>query len=168
MAFQTVVNQLSGLGVPGELYQFSPYKAQPFTIVSGTQANNVYGRVFTKTSQGVAAAGGTNVFAGYLIGPKDAASFGTTGGGPLAPTLVLQNNQIGQLLTMGSIIVQLPAAAAIGDHVYYSTTDGSLSTIVPGGTPASGTAFAHAEVDYFTVTAAGLAVITVNYTTSQP
>ena len=161
MPFQSSVFPVSGLGVVGDLYTDGPHRAQSFILNSSDAANNVFGRVFTKSSEGVARAGGTGIFAGFLCNPKGHASYGTAVGGPLAPTLTLANYTQADLLTMGSILVALPAAAAIGDIVLYNTTTGALSTIAPGATYPSGTLPAHAVVDYFTVSSAGLAVITV-------
>ena len=164
MAFQSTVALQQGFGVPGELYTDSPHRAQAYTIVSADATYNVFGRAFTITSQGVAQAGsgGTMGFAGILVDPKNQALQGTAVGGTLAPTLTIPNNSLAACLTMGTIIVSLPAAAAIGDLVVYDNTTGALETIAPGADLPVGKTFANAIVDYYTVTAAGLAVITVS------
>jgi hypothetical protein len=164
MPFQGSVALQQGFGVVGELFTDSPYRAQSFTLVSASAAYNVFGRCFTITSEGVAQAGsgGTLGFAGFLVDPKDQALEGTVAGGSLAPSLVLPNQAQGELLTMGDIIVALPAAAAIGDLVVYDNTTGDLTTIAPGADLPVGKTFANAVVSYRTVTAAGLAVITVS------
>lgn len=164
MPFQGTVFLQQGFGVPGELYTDGPYRAESFTLVSADAAYNVFGRCFTITSQGVAEAGsgGAFGFAGFLVDPKNQALNGTFAGGSLAPTLTLPNNSQAACLTMGTIIVTLPAAADIGDYVVYDNTTGELSTIAPGDPLPVGTTFANAIVDYYTVTAAGLAVITVS------
>lgn len=169
MAFQSTVFLQQGLGVIGELYTDSPHRAESFTLVSGDAAYNVFGRCFTKTSQGVAQAGsgGTLGFAGFLVNPKGSAFQGTSAGA-LVPTLTLPNNAQGELLTMGTIIVTLPAGAAIGDLVVFDNTTGALTTIAPGAALPTGKSFAFAEVDYFTVSGAGLAVITVSPTLVIP
>ena len=164
MGFQTAVFLQQGFGVPGELFTDGPYRAESFTLVSASAAYNIIGATCcTVTSQGVAQAGsgGTLGFAGFLVDPKDIALFGTSGI-PLNPTLTVPNNTQVECLTMGSIIVTLPAAAAIGDLVVYDNTTGALTTIAPGAALPVGKTFANAVVDYFTVTAAGLAVITVS------
>jgi hypothetical protein len=160
MPFQSTVNQFSGAGVVGELFDDGPLRAQPYQLDSSSADNNVFGRAFTIVSQGVAQAGGTGIFAGILVNPKTSASVGDSSS-PLNPTLTLPNFSQAEILTMGSIWVTLPAAAAIGDQVVYDTTTGVLSTISPGNNLPVGTAFAYAVVDRFTVTAAGLAVITL-------
>jgi hypothetical protein len=161
MAFQQTVSLKQGFGVVGGIYADSPSRVETFNILSGDPANNIFGRGFTVLSEGVAQAGGTGIFAGFLVNTKLNASTGTVSGGPLASTLTLPNNVVAEFLTMGIITVALPSAANIGDYVYYNTATGALTTQAPGSAPAVGTAFAHAVVDYFTVTQAGLAVIKV-------
>lgn len=126
--FQTAVQLQQGAGVVGELYSDSPTRSDTAIVTSGDAANNVVGRAFTITSQGIVAAGGTNVFAGILVSPKNYASQGTALDGTLAPTLTLSNGTVGELLQMGQIYVALPAAAAIGDPIAYNTTTGALSS----------------------------------------
>lgn len=155
MGFQSTVSLKQGFGVVGELMLDGPVRAAPYTLVSADAAYNVVGRAFTVTSEGVAAAGGSGVFAGILVNPKHYASFGTSAG-TLAPSLTLANNALGECLIMGEIIVALPGAAAIGDAVKYNTTTGILGTGAPGAGEA---AVPNAVVSRFTVAGAGLAVI---------
>ncbi len=168
MSFQSAVFLQQGFGVIGELFTDGPRRAESFILNSADAAYNVFGRAFTVTSEGVAAAGGTNPFAGILVNPKGQVLQGTAGGGSLAPSLVLPNYAQGELLTMGSIIVSLPDVAAIGDLVVYDNTTGALTTIAPSANLPVGKTFAQAKVDYFTVTAAGLAVITLSPTIKIP
>ncbi len=156
MGFQSTVRLQQGFGVVGELMLDGPVRAAPYTLVSADASYNVVGRAFTVTSEGVAAAGGSGVFAGILVNPKHYASYGTAAGGTLAPTLTLANNALGECLNMGEIIVSLPGAAAIGDAIKYNTTTGILGTGAPGAGEA---AVPNAVVSRFTVSGAGLAVI---------
>jgi structural protein gp24 len=174
MAFQTTVNLVSGAGVPGDFYSDSPRICESFILNSVSALNNVFGRAFTKIAgadnQGQAQVGNpttTGVFAGFLVNPKGSVNYGILGNA-LAPTLVLPNESQAELLTMGTIFVTLPAAAAIGDYVYFDNTTGALTTQAPGSAPLSGTSFAFAEVDFFAVAAAGLAVITVKQYPAVP
>ncbi len=172
MGFQSAVFVNQGFGVPGELFTDSPWIAQSYTIDSASAAYNIIGATCcTVVSQGVCEAGGTGVFAGFLVDPKDIALFGASGI-PLNPTLTVPNFTQVECLTMGTIIVTLPAAAAIGDYVVYDTTTGAISTITPSTPLAVGTEFANAQVAYFTQGIAGtaLAVIQVNptYIIPQP
>src|ERR1700722_15113006 len=108
-AFQSTVNIWSAGGVVGELAFDGPMRAAPYNLFSSGTPNLV-GNAYTVTSggnpdpsgnsalAGTAPVGGTGVFAGILINPKDYASYGTTGtNGPLAPTMVLPDYAIGQL-----------------------------------------------------------------------
>jgi hypothetical protein len=158
-------------GVPGEQYSDGPWRAQTFTINSASAAYNIIGATCcTVTSQGFVAAGnsgGTAIFAGLLVDPKNVALFGT-GGIPLNPTLTVPNFTIIECATMGSFVVTLPAAAAIGDWVVYDNTTGAISTVAAGAGLPGSHSWANAFVDYFTVGGAGLAVITMNPGVGQP
>lgn len=166
MGFQSTVSINQGFGVPGEQYTDSPLRAQSFTINSASAAYNIIGATCCSIiSQGFCAAGnsgGTTPYAGLLVDPKDVALFGT-GGIPLAPTLTVPNFTQVECATMGTFIVTLPGAAAIGDYVVYDNTTGAISTVASGSsTPGSGKSWANAIVDYYTVSGAGLGVITMN------
>jgi hypothetical protein len=161
-SFQTSVPFNQALGVVGELYDTSPVRSQPYTLVSASAAYNVFGRAFSITGEGTCAAGnsGTAQFAGILCNPKVGALLGD-GTLPLNPSLTLPNGAIGELITMGCMIVTLGASAAIGDLVVYDNTTGVLETIAPDANLPVGKSFAYAQVDRFTVSAAGLAVIMI-------
>lgn len=165
MSFQSTVALQQGFGVPGEQYSDSPWRAQSFTINSASAAYNIIGATFCSiTSEGVVAAGnsgGTAITAGLLVDPKASALYGTSGA-PLNPTLTLPNQAICQCATMGSFVVTLPGAAAIGDWVIYDQTTGAISTVAPGTSLPSGKSWGMGRVDYFTVSGAGLAVITLD------
>ena len=170
MAFQSTVSIQQGFGVPGEQFTDGPWRAESFTIQSGSAANNIVGATAcTVTSQGLcqAGSGGTMGFAGILVDPKDIALFGASGI-PLNPTLVVPNFTQVECATMGSYIVTLPGAANIGDYVIYDNTTGALSTITPTTPLPTGKTFANALVDYYTVSGAGLAVITISPTLIIP
>lgn len=165
MTFQSTVSLAQGFGVPGELFTDAPYQATPYSIfTSGHAEYNIIGKTCcTVSSEGVCTAGGTGVFAGFLVDPKAQALYGTTVS-PLSPSLTVTNYSVVECLTMGVIVVTLPAAAAIGDYVVFTNTTGAISTITPVTPLASGTTFANAIVSNYTVSGAGLAVITVNPT----
>lgn len=155
MAFQSGVLKTQGFGVVGELFSNSPVRCKSWTLTSASVVQTV-GNAFTVTSEGIAACGGTGVFAGILVNPKHYASSGTTAGGTLAATLVLPNEAQGELLTMGEIVVSLATAAAIGDGIFYTNATGVLSA----GTASTGqTQIAGAKVTRYTLAGAGLATI---------
>lgn len=160
---QSTVSLLSGAGVVGEAYVNDPKRAQSYILNSALASYNVFGRGFSVTSEGNAAAGnaaGALPFAGILITPKQHALLGDSSG-TLNPSLALPNYVQADLATMGTYWVALPAAAAIGDLVVYDNTTGILATIAPGADLPVGKSFAFAVVSYKTVSVAGLAVITL-------
>lgn len=171
MSFQSTVFVNQGFGVAGEQYSDGPWRAQSFSINSASSSyNNIGSTICSITSQGFCAAGnsgGTAVLAGLLVDPKSIALFGT-GGVPLAPTLNVPNFTQVECATMGSYVVTFPGAANIGDWVIYDQTTGAISTVAPGTSLPSGKSWGNAVVDYFTVSGAGLAVITLNPGVGQP
>lgn len=161
MAFQSTVYLYTGAGIPGEQYSDVPWRAQPFTINSSSAAYNIIGATFcTVTSQGIcqAGSGGTLGIAGLLVDPKDQALFGSS----LTPTLTVPDYTAVECATEGTFFVTLPGAANIGDYVIFDNTTGAISTVSPGTSLPSGKSWANAFVDVFTVSGAGLGVITIN------
>jgi hypothetical protein len=158
MTFQSTVALAQGFGVQGEIVFDGPLRATP-GVLKGTAANIVVGRAFTiDTADGQYSPGGTGVYGGILIDPKALQSLGTSGGGPLAPTLTVPAGTIGQFCTMGEICVALTNAATIGDGVYFVNADGTLGA----GTATTGqTQIAGAKVERYSNAAAGLAVISL-------
>ena len=165
MTFQTAVFQQQGSGVPGELYVDYPRRAQSFTMFnSGHPEYNIVGQTcYTITSPGFAQAGngGTLGFAGFLFNPKVYSLQGTVAG-TLNPTMVLPNYTQGEFITEGSIWVNLPNTANIGDLIVYDNTTGAIASITPSTSLGSGRTFANAVVAYQNVTVAGLAIIAIN------
>lgn len=165
MAFQSTVNINQAVGVQGELHTGKPHSVDAYILDSDDAAYNIIGATaFTQSEEGKAAAGGTDLFAGILVSPKEGYSLGTTGGS-LAATMTLPNDIHAQLARMGEITIKLPAAAAIGDLLVYNTTTGALSTVAAGsGSAGSGKAFVpNAKVKRYTVgTGGGLAVVELN------
>lgn len=171
MGFQSSVFINQGSGVPGEQYSDGPWRAQSYQINSASAANNIIGTtVCSISSEGVCQAGnagGAFIIAGLLVDPKNIALFGT-GGIPLAPTLTVPNFTQVECATMGSYWVTLPAAANIGDWLVYDETTGAISTVAPGTSLPGGKQWANGVVDYFTVSGAGLGVVTLNPGVGQP
>lgn len=172
--FQTVVNQFPGFGIPGEIWNDGPYLAESFilnTTVGAAAANNIFGSGFSVLSQGIANAGnvgGAQIFAGLLINPKGSALYGD-GVQPLNPSLTLPNYAQAELCTEGNVVVQLTAAAAIGNLLCYSNATGLLTTIARGANLAVGTSFAFGTVKYFTISSGtNLAVVSLNPTLPIP
>lgn len=134
-SFQTTVNIQYAFGIPGALYDDSPMRAAPWELESASAAYNIIGATaYTATSadpgtadvSGVAAAGGTGQFVGVLANLKEQVTSGNAGS--LNPSGSLPNNVTASLVTMGHLIVTLPAPANLGDQVAYDATTGQLST----------------------------------------
>jgi hypothetical protein len=159
---QSTVNITLGFGVVGEMIVDGPHRAEPLNLDTN---GGTIGNYFTKSnSTGVATQGGVIgagiVAAGFLVNPKVYASFG--GVNPLDPTLVLAGFSSGEFLTMGTIVVNLTAAANIGDLVQYNTTTGALSSVAPGSAATTGNALIpNCVVWRYPTSAAGLTAIRI-------
>lgn len=161
MGLQTSVRADQATGVVGEIIYSGPIRAIPGILNTGTASNNVIGRAFTHVAANdlEVAAGGTGVFAGILISPKEMTTSGTTSGA-LEPTTTLPNNTTVELLRMGTVVVSLSTDAAIGDDVCYVDATGALFAVDPGAAAGVGnTKIPNANVAYYNTSAAGLAVI---------
>lgn len=141
MPFQSVVNWLLNLGVPGDIILDEPHRIEPVTLGS---TPGQLGYFFTKSnSTGIANAGGTItagsvVFGGIAVLPKIEPLFGSSATDPLNPSLVLEANAQVDLLTLGSCVVAIPNSWDIGDYLQYNTTTGALATYSPSGSPSGG------------------------------
>lgn len=138
MGFQSSVRYDLAFGVPGEIIVDGLKRVEPGMIHSADAAYNIVGATaFTRpVAGGRVAAGGvigaSNVFAGILCNPKTYASYGTSAGGTLAPTLTLPNEVNAEFcLTTSGMVVSVGAACNIGDKLIYNTTSGALATIEP-------------------------------------
>lgn len=137
--FQSVVYPQRALGVPGEMFFAGPNRTRSVILNSASAAYNVIGAtaLFITASAvdtlpnapETAAAGGSGVFAGILASPKTYASFGSTTGGPLGPTLTLPNGWNAEACFMNEIVVTLNNQPNVGDLVTYGTTTGALSSM---------------------------------------
>lgn len=136
MAFQSSVQTYQADAVVGEIRFGAPHSADPKIISSTDAANNVIGRavqVVADDDLGVTAdLGSAGVFAGILIHPKSYALIGTASG-TLEPTLTLPNETNVEVLTMGTITVELTTGGDIGDEVFYNVNTGELLAQAPGG-----------------------------------
>lgn len=169
MGFQSTIYPAMGFGVPGDLYNESPIRSRSYILNSASAAYNIVGSTCcTLSAEGVAQAGGTGIFVGFLVNSKVYASFGTSAGGPLAPTLTLANYTQAEFLTMGSVVALLPTSANIGDLVIFDNTTGAISTIAPGASLPSGKTFAQAVVQFYDISSNGIGVITFTDTLITP
>jgi len=153
MSFQTQVRTGMAGGIVGELYNNEPTRVKTMTIDSDGTANTI-GNAYTYSSDTVAAVGGTNAFAGILINPKAQSAAG------LDATLAVADGASGELLTMGTIVVNVTVfeSGDIGDGVFYVNATGALGA----GTATTGqTQIANAVISHKSISGTGLAVITL-------
>lgn len=168
--FQQTVYQFSGYGVPGESADDSPARGQPFILTSASASNVLYNyvaRAYSILSEGKCQAGnpgGTYVTAGILVNPKAYANYSAS----LAATLLLPDNTVVEIASMGSFIITVPGACNIGDNVIYDNTTGILSTVAPGAALPVGSSALNAFIDRFTPAGAGLAVATFSSLPAVP
>ena len=164
MPFQSTVNTTLAFGLPGELIEDGPQRAESLVVNSAGANPNTIGHAYTKgNATNIASVGGTiaagRVFAGILVNPKVYASYGGASG-TLAPTLDVPDNAQAEFITMGTIVVQLTGAAQIGDQVCYNIATGALSAVAPGAAAPTGSALVPGAVVYrYPTSGAGLAAI---------
>jgi len=161
---QSTVRAALGIGSIGTLYLDGPSRAQPGIIDS--VGPNTVGYAFTQVAgaDGHCIVGGTitagTPFYGILANPKVYALRGTTAGGPLAASLDLPQYTPGEFVTMGELLVSLPAACQVGDLVDYTVATGAITTHAPGGAAAGGDVnIPNAVISRFNLTGAGIGVV---------
>ena len=163
MTFQTTVREVQTTGIIGEIIFDGPNRTRPYIVDSELATPNTIGNAFTNNpaSDAIVAAGsaGGGAFAGILVNPKVYASQGSTSG-TLAPTLDLPDNTQAELMTMGTIVVNLTIVGTgnIGEGIFYVDATGALGS----GTAGAGqTQIANAKIDRQNISGPGLAVITM-------
>jgi hypothetical protein len=165
MGFQQgpITQTLQGAGVPGARAYDGPSRVYPWTLVSTPQLNVVGATAYTETTEGVAQAGGTGVFAGLLVDPKAYVAWGNGAiEGALAPTMTLPDGTIGELAVMGTFFLTLASAGNIGDKIVYDTTTGALDRIASTGSPATGYALVpNATIILRASAAGGIAIVNI-------
>lgn len=151
MTFQNSINYDYGFGIPGEIVRDGPLRAHTGYVNTTTQANNVFGRMFTLNNDGkTVGAGGTGTIWGILANPKQHASFGGASG-PLSPSFVLPNNVEADFAEFAKIVIALTGtvAATPGLQLQFSQADGTISLpATPGTADAGHTMFAGWIEDY--------------------
>ena len=164
MTFQSLVRLVQTVGIIGEIIFGGPHRVRPLNLNSGGATPNTVGKAFTfdATVDDEAGAGsiGAGAFAGILVSPKHYALNGTVAGGSLAPTLDLPDNTNAELMSMGTIIVDLTIVGTgkIGEPIFYVDATGALGS----GTAAAGqTQITNAKIDRENISGAGLAIITL-------
>ena len=164
MAFQSIVRLLQTLGIIGEIIFDGPFRVKPLNVNSNGGTPNAVGKAFTYDAANDDECGpgtvGGGAFAGILINPKHYALNGTVAGGTLAPTLELPDNTNPELMSMGTIVVDLTVVGTgkIGEPIFYVDATGALGS----GTAIAGqTQITNAKIDRENITGPGLAIITL-------
>lgn len=141
MGFQKNINTKQAFGVEGEFYDDSPRRVHTYVLQANGTANPVIGRAFTldATAEGKATLGGTGVFAGVLISPKEHVLYGVSGD-IFGASLEVPAGKNGSLATMGHIIVRVGAAVAVGAQAQFNTSTGVISAPATAGTADTGCA----------------------------
>lgn len=133
---QTKVNIAQAIGVPGEFYDDSPRRVAPYILRKNGDNIPAVALVFTAgTADNEAVLGGTGAFRGICVGPKQYANYMN-----LEPTMTLPDGTIGQLATMGHILVTVANAVTPDNVAIYNTTTGAISGMAAGRTVPEGSA----------------------------
>ena len=141
MTFQSTVQDDQTTGIPGEYAESGPHRQFPGIIKSADATANIFSRAFSHVAaqDDNVIAGGTGVFAGLLMNPKEHASLGGTN--PLDATLTLPSEIDANFADNGIVYATLSTTANIGDDVHYITlidgTAGTLVAVAPGAAPAA-------------------------------
>ena len=134
MGFQNTVRIDQADATIGEVRFGSPMSADPKIINSTSAANNVVGRAVQVVSgndlEVTADLGSAGIFAGIIIHPKSYSLQGTSAG-TLESSTTLRNNENIEVLTMGTITVEISTAGNIGDEIFFDFRDGTLMAQAP-------------------------------------
>jgi hypothetical protein len=126
MAFQSSVALQMAYGVQGEFAYDGPMRVHPWQLQSSPEPNVIGATAYTVVSEGIAMAGGTGVFAGILVRPKEYTYTGSVS----TSTLTLPDDTVALLCTMGTLNLLLTTAGGIGDALIYDNTTGALASVV--------------------------------------
>jgi hypothetical protein len=154
-AFPSSVTTDLAFGIVGELAFDGPYRALSARISHGTAADIVVGRWFTQAADGTVRPGGDGAVAGVFMNPKGQA-LAASAGNALAPSMTVATGTVGEFCYMGTIVVAVGAAVAIGNAAKYDTTTGVIGVGAPGAGEA---AIPNARFVRYANAAAGLAVL---------
>ena len=136
MAFQTSVNQKLAVGVPGDFYDESPRRTDPYTIVSSSAGSIAKAYTIDATDPSKVVLGGSGVFAGIAVNSKEFARSG------LGASLDFAQYDEAELCTMGRIWVSVAGDVTVGQAAYFNTTTGVIVAADSGETVADCTEIA--------------------------
>lgn len=131
MALQSTVNKQLAAGMEGEFYDNSPRRVTTYAGYGTQSADAKIGAAFTLDAlkEGKANVGGSGVFAGIAVNPKEYATYNN-----FNATLVIPSGVAVQLCTFGHIYVRVAADTTAGQVAFFSTTDGSIKGGTAGAT----------------------------------
>ena len=136
--FQSEVRLQQTTGIVGEFAEITGAERAFSAITQSADASsNVFGRAFTHVAgeDDSVQAGGSGVFAGILVNPKEHVLLGTADG-TLEASLIIPNNIGATFSDMGIIYVELDAGASIGQSIgYRTTTDATAGELVVVANP---------------------------------
>ncbi len=160
--FQSEVRLDQASGIVGEIIRTGPSRARALNLVSGGPVNKIgYAFTYNEAVDDEVGAGsiGGGAFAGILANPKVYASAGVTGD-TLAPTLDLPDNTNAELVTIGTMVVDLTIVGTgkIGEAIFYVDATGALGSGVAAG---GQTQITNAKIDAENISGVGLAIITL-------
>ena len=168
MPFQQTVRIEQTAFFVGNIVKDGPIRSNALILNTTDPTLNVVGSGFSYIAgnDNEVEAGGTGIFAGVLVGPKQYSSAGTTAD-PLAPTLTLPNGENGDILYMGIVSIiygvntdNATGAVNIGDQLVMEQTTGIISAIAPGATaPAGFTLIPNGVATGYNLPASGLGQI---------
>lgn len=116
---------------------------------AGTYTMSANASATVGSAEAVTGASGTPfVLGGIAVNSKVAPLYGTSVTNPLAPGELIEPNGQVPMMTMGSVVVNIPNAFNIGDVVTYQVTTGDLGSQAPSATLASGYALVPNAVIY--------------------
>ena len=156
MGQTTISTTYLGTGVVGEFARNENQRSRQMFLNSDTESYNVPGSVVLMEDGeddvcGVAQDGN---FAGILISPKNAVR------ASLDEVEYFSNDALAEVAEQGYLFVELDGSANIGDYVYYSDTDGTLTALDPDTTMTTGySRLPGGIVERYNLSAAGTAII---------
>lgn len=156
MVQTTVSNRFLATGIPGEFSRSENQDTIGKILNSTDEAKNVVGRVVFNVAANSeeVTVDGAGTLAGLLGFPK------VTVRQTLDAQAFISNETQVEIATRGYMFQILPAAANIGDFVYYNSTNSTLLTAAPAvAPPANSVRLPGGLVKGFKTTAAGIAEI---------
>ena len=125
---QTTVNVKQAFGIAGEIYDLTPYRVDSRIVAAPATFGKPAGISATGTYANMASTTYTT-FVGIFVRPKEDVSYGTSDGGPLAPTMTVPAGKQVQIMSMGRVIVDKPTTEAWAENAnIYVTAAGAFTT----------------------------------------